>query len=441
MTPSSAALSQGKEDRRRLLDDLIAARRATAPRVAAGPAPSRLLGREHNAALEDLDRRKAALTAAGLTNPYFRQIDGIASGTATIDGQSQINFSSYNYLGFSGDPEVSAAAKRAIDDYGTSVSASRIASGERGLHRSLERALAEIGGAEDAIVMVSGHATNVATIGHLFGPSDLLLHDALIHNSILIGCQLSGAARIAFPHNDIAAAERILREKRRSYDRAVLLVEGVYSMDGDIAPLPDILELKRRHDLIVFVDEAHSLGVLGKRGRGLAEHFDVDPSVVDFWMGTLSKSLAGCGGYIAALGAVVDYLKYSVPGFVFSVGLSPPLAAASLRAIELMHQQPDRVARLQSNATHFAELARAAGLDLGTSGGTAVVPVMVGSSQRALAASHALASRGINVQPAMYPAVPEDGARLRFFISSLHEHEQIGMAVRLTAEVLAALPP
>jgi 8-amino-7-oxononanoate synthase len=213
----------------------------------------------------------------------------------------------------------------------------------------------------------------------------------------------------------------------------LVVVEGHYSMDGDILDLPRLIEVVRRHAAYLMVDEAHSLGVLGGGGAGIAEHFDIDPNEVDIWMGTLSKTLSGCGGYIAASHDVVEYLRCSVPGFVYSVGLSPPLAAAALAALSVMRAEPERVARLNANGQAFLTAAAAAGLNTGTSIGAAIVPVIVGSSISASRAADRLFRRGINVQPIMYPAVPERSARLRFFLSSLHTQEQIGRAVSETA--------
>jgi 7-keto-8-aminopelargonate synthetase-like enzyme len=202
---------------------------------------------------------------------------------------------------------VSKASKEAIENYGTSVSASRIASGERPLHRELERELADLIGAEDCIAYVGGHATNVTTIGHLFGRNDLIAHDSLIHNSVLQGCMLSGASQLPFSHNDWQSLDRILHEYRNRFRRVLVVIEGIYSMDGDIPDLPEFIEVKKRHKTFIMVDEAHSIGVLGDSGRGIGEHFDVDPNDVDLWMGTLSKSLASCGGYIAGRKAVIEY--------------------------------------------------------------------------------------------------------------------------------------
>ncbi|HQT80437.1 MAG: 8-amino-7-oxononanoate synthase [Rhodospirillales bacterium 20-64-7] len=374
-----------------------------------------------------------------IENPFFRPHDGIAGAETRIDGRPLLNLVSYNYLGLNGDPRVSAAAKDAIDQYGTSVSASRLVSGERPLHRALESALAALHGTEDCVAMVSGHATNVTTIGHLVGPGDAIVHDTLSHNSTVQGAILSGAQRKPFLHNDVADLQRVLRAVRSRVKRVLVVIEGHYSMDGDVPELPAIIDVVRQHDAYLMVDEAHSVGVLGRSGRGVAEHFGVPPSGVDVWMGTLSKTLSGCGGYIAASHDIVDYLRCSAPGFVYSVGLSPPVAAAALESLRLMQQEPWRIERLNAAARLFMEEARAAGLDTGSSIGAAIVPVILGSSIRAARVADHLFRQGVNVQPILYPAVPERSARLRFFLSALHTPDQIRTAVQKTTQAIAAV--
>lgn len=370
----------------------------------------------------------------GLVNPFFVAHDGVAGATTHIGGRTFINFSSYNYLGLAGHPQVNQAAKDAIDRYGTSASASRVASGERPVQRDLEIALAELHEVEDCVVFVSGHATNVSTIGYLFGPKDLVIHDALIHNSSLEGIKLSGAQRRSFPHNDCAALDTILVELRGQFERVLIVVEGVYSMDGDIPDLPQLIAIKTKHKAFLMVDEAHALGVLGATGKGIAEHFGVSGKSVDIWMGTLSKTLASCGGYIAGEKALIQNLKYSAPGFVYSVGIAPALAAASLAAIRLMLAEPERVARLHERAGQFLALARSHGIDTGLSQGFAVAPAILRSSFKATKVSNKLFESGINVQPIVYPAVEEGAARLRFFLSCDHTPEQL----RTTVELLAS---
>ncbi len=411
------------------------AARQPAPPVEALPGPKAPLGRSEVAS--DLAMIQRAGDALGIANPYFRVHEGIAGATSMIDGRPFDNFVSYNYLGLNGDPRVTAAAKEAIDRYGTSVSASRIVSGERPIHRALEEALAAIYRTEDALTLVSGHATNVTVIGHLVGRGDLILHDSLSHNSIVQGALMSGAQRIAFPHNDMDELERLLASARAGADRALIVVEGHYSMDGDVPDLVRLVQIARRHRAHIMVDEAHSLGVLGARGQGIFERSGVDPREIDVWMGTLSKTLSGCGGYICGSGELIDYLRYSAPGFVYSVGLPPPVAAAALASLEVLAAEPWRVSKLQANGQRFLTEAQRLGLDTGPSIGSAIVPVMTGSSIVAARAADALYHRGVEVQPIIYPAVPEQAARLRFFLSSLHEEKQLDLAVATVADVIA----
>jgi len=375
----------------------------------------------------------------GVENPYFKTSEGIAGATTLIGNRSYVNYASYNYLGLSGDQRVSGAAIAAIGRFGTSVSASRVASGERPIHRELETAVADLLKADDALLFVGGHATNVTVIGHLFGRKDLILHDSLIHNSVLQGCALSGAKRVTIPHNDWAFADAYLAEHRHDYERVLIVVEGVYSMDGDIADLPNFIDVKHRHKAFLMVDEAHSLGVLGATGRGIGEHFDVASDDVDIWMGTLSKTLASCGGYIAGSQALIEYLRYTAPGFLFSVGMSPPEAGAALAALRLMVAEPWRVEQLRVNAARFLARARVLGLDTGRSGGSAVIPLVVGDSRLALGLSQGLFDQGIFAQPIIYPAVPARQARVRFFLSAMHTAEQLDQTVDTAASIVAAL--
>src|SRR5690625_5029497 len=374
-----------------------------------------------------------------LENPFFQCHDGLAGATTSIGGREVLNFASYNYLGLNGHPEVNAAAEAAVRQYGTSASASRLVAGERPVHRELERALADLHGVEDAVVMVSGHATNVTTIGHIMGPRDLSLYDAWIHNSAVQGAALSGARRLSCPHNDHEAADRILQEQRHRHERVLILLEGIYSMDGDLPDLAAFIDIKRRHDAILLVDEAHSIGVLGKTGRGIAEQCGIDPTEVDLWMGTLSKTLSACGGYIASGADFVEYLKYTAPGFVYSVGMPPPIAAAAVASIRLMQREPERVQLLQARGKLFLETARAAGLNVGSSEGFSLVPVITADSILATRLCQRLLEAGINVLPIIHPAVPEKTARLRFFLTSEHEEKHVREAVAKTAEELARL--
>lgn len=391
--------------------------------------------------IQQLAGLRGMLEAAGLPNPYFTAHERMVRDTTFVDGREYVCFATYNYLGLAGDPTVMEASKAAIDRYGTSCSASRLVAGERTVHRELEAAIADFLGAEAAMALGSGHSTNESVLGHLAGPGDLLLHDELAHNSITQGAKLSGARRRPFPHNDAEAVDRILTEQRDRFRRVFIAIEGVYSMDGDIAPVPAFVEVKQRHQALLYVDEAHSIGTLGLHGRGVAEHFSLDPRQIDVWMGTLSKGLGAIGGYIAGAEVLIDYLKYTTPSFVFSGALNPCEAAAALASLQLLEDEPDRVGKLVANSKRFLQRARGYGLNTGLSRGTPIVPVILGSSENALKASIGLRDRGFIVPPIMHPAVEEAAARLRFFITSCHSEQQIDSAVDALAEVLQAINP
>jgi 8-amino-7-oxononanoate synthase len=423
---------------------LTGAARKPAARPAAGSAAPARPGRKRPGFEElpeyrDFKTQRAVADMLGVTIPFYRSHEGRAGATALIDGRRHINFASYDYCALNGRPELAAAATAAMERYGMSASASRVVAGERDIHRKLEEGIARFLGVDDAVIFVSGHATNVSLIGRLLRPDDLLIHDALIHNSVLVGAQLAGCARRSFAHNDLAALEAQLDEAAAHHERILVVVEGHYSMDGDVPDLARLVEIKERYGAWLMVDEAHGLGVLGRTGRGIAEQAGIDPRRVDIWMGTLSKTLAGCGGFVAGSPALVEYLKLTAPSFVYSVGMPPPVAAACLAALEILDREPELVARVNANARLFLDLAREAGLDTGTSEGWAIVPVMVGDSLRATALASRLLERGINALPILYPAVPERAARLRFFFTAEHTEAQIREAVAVTAEELAAL--
>jgi len=389
-----------------------------------------------------LKQMKNLLLATGVQNPYFKVHDAPTGATTVIDGQEMINFSTYDYIAMASDPVVMEAAKEAIDKYGTSVSASRLLSGERQVHRELEELLIRWTGREACITFVGGHVCNETTIGHLFGAGDLILHDALAHNSIIKGAELSGARRRPFEHNDWQAVDDILSEVRGNYRRVLIAIEGLYSMDGDFPDLPGFIRVKKKHKAILYMDEAHSLGTMGATGRGLTEHYGCDPKDVDIIMGTMSKGLGGGGGgFIASSKELVEYLKYTAPSFVFSTGLPPSHAAATIAAINLLQREPDRATRVRANACLFIERAQERGLNTGLSDGTPVVPLIIGNSLHALQLSGQLASRGVNVQPILHPAVEEEKSRLRFFITSAHTEEQIIYTVDAAAEELAKIDP
>ncbi len=392
------------------------------------------------AGYREIKMTQAAGAMLGVGSPFFHVTDGPGAPLARIAGEDRINFASYDYLGLNAHPAVLAAAKAAVDRYGVSCSASRVVGGERPFHRALERALAETYETEDAVAMVSGHATNVTTIGALVGPGDLIICDELIHNSALEGARISGARRMMCPHNDLDWLERTLETVRGQHKRVLIVVEGLYSMDGDAPDLRRLVEIKTAFDAWLMVDEAHALGVLGATGRGVFEAQGVDPRAVELWMGTLSKTLAAAGGYICGSDALIEYLKTRAPGFVFSVGLAAPLAAAAAAALAAMRAEPERVARLHANGRRLRDALRAHGLDTGLSEGLAVTPVVLGDSPTTAAVAHLAFQKGVAAPPILHPAVPERRARLRLFATSEHSAAQIDRAAALVAEAVAEAP-
>jgi len=382
----------------------------------------------------------AAASLMGVASPYFHRFEGPGEPLAQVEGAERLNFSSYDYLGLNRHPDVLAAAQEAVARFGVSCGASRLVGGERPFHETLEARLAALYDAEAAVAMVSGHATNVTTIGSLVGPEDMIVCDELAHNSALEGARLSGAKRLMMPHNDLDWLERALETQRGRAKRCLIVVEGLYSMDGDTPDLARLVELKTAFDAWLMVDEAHSLGVLGATGRGVAEAQGVDPGAVEIWMGTLSKTLGSTGGYIAGSAALIELLKTRAPGFVFSVGLSSPCAAAAAEALRVMAAEPERVARLAENGRLLRDALRAKGLDTGLSEGHAVTPVVLGDSPTTAAAAHGCFERGLVAPPIMHPAVPERRARLRLFMTSEHSAAQIERAAEIMAEAVGDAP-
>ncbi len=384
---------------------------------------------EQSREFEDFAKRRIALADAGIKDPYFIRHDSILRDTSIVDGHEVINLASYNYVGMSGHPRTMAAAKKAIDEYGTSASGSRLLAGEKSLYVELEKAIAEWKHTDAAVVLVGGHSTNVTFVGNFCNEHDLIVYDALSHNSITQGCQLSRSATKAFPHNDFDGLEHILRAARDKYEKILIVVEGVYSMDGDIAPIPAFVALKKKYDAFLMVDEAHSGCVIGEKGGGVDDYFDLLPGDIDIKMGTLSKGLGTCGGYIAGKAEMIEFLHYSMPGFMFSVGISPPLAAATLEAVKIMMEGNPKVADLHANIKHFVEGANKRGFNTCLAKETAIVPIMVGEDHDAFELSTRMLERGVSVPPAVYPAVPKHQARLRFCLTSEHKPAQLDFAL------------
>lgn len=421
MTTSLKA-GQLDEQARAKLIDRFRKRKMALPDLAPEPALTPVAeGFETHPAYQKIMLSRQVAGQFGVTDPFFRVHEGAGGAMTQIAGRTHLNFASYDYLSLNQDPRLAEAALSAMQRYGLSASASRLVAGERPVHRALEKALAAHYGAQDCLTFVSGHATNVSTLSTLFGPRDLVLHDELAHNSIIEGARLSGAARRSFAHNSYQDLERLLLLSRGQAERVAIVIEGHYSMDGDTPNLAAFIALKQKYGAFLMIDEAHALGVLGATGRGSFEAQSIAPQDVDIWMGTLSKALCTCGGYIAASAPIIDILRYGAPGFVYSVGMSPPLAAASLRALEILYAEPWRVKKLHENGRYFLQHAQQAGLNTGRAEGHAIIPVRIGSSLKAVKYAQRLLEEGIHVQPILPPAVEEGAASLRFFLCTEHQ--------------------
>ena len=387
-------------------------------------------------AFKYINRLEQGARLIGLDSPFFRTQERRAGSHAVVEGQSRLNFAWCNYLGLNEHPSVGEAARAALDRHGTCVSASRMVAGEIPLHETLEKKLAKFCGLEAALLFVSGHAANVSTIGTIMSENDLIVHDALVHNSAMVGARLSRAQTYSFRHNDADACERVLRLNRDKYRNALVVIEGLYSTEGDVPDLARFVDIKERYDAWLMVDDAHGLGVLGAHGRGCAEFCGVDPRKIDILMGTLSKTLASCGGYIAGSRQLIDILRYSAPGFVYSVGLPPPMTSAALASLDVLAAEPDRVARLHRNSAFFLSRCRAEGFDTSNALGFGIVPVIVGNTFKLGKLEKRLFERGIVASPIFPPGVPINTGRLRFFVTSEHTQDEIQLAVDTLKEEL-----
>ena len=375
------------------------------------------------------------------TKNLFLPHVGSSDATVMLDGREIINFSSYNYLSLAYDDRVKEAAKQAVEDFGTSTGSGRSITGEIDLHQQFEEELCEVIGAEDAVLSVGGYSTNAFAIGYLCRAQDLILYDELIHNSALAGCQMTSARRFSFPHNDYDALDRLLTQHRNNYERVLVLVEGVYSMDGDIPDIPKIIEIKDRHKALLMVDEAHSMGVIGPNGLGVTDYFGLTGREIDIHFGSLSKAFGTCGGYVAGPSPMVAILKQYAPGvLLYGASPTPANTAAGLEALRIMREEPERSERLRSNAAYFIAKANQSGLDTYNSADSGVVPLMMDDSETALWLSIQLFDLGICSYPMLYPIVPRDKSRLRFFINTNHTTEQIDYTIESVCDCLKRAP-
>ena len=370
---------------------------------------------------------QAAARKLGIENPFFKVHEGVADAMTSIGGKPYINFSSYNYLGLSGDPRVNQAAKDAIDRYGTSASASRLVAGERPIQRELEETIAGLYEVDDCVVFVSGHATNVTTIATLFGPKDLIVHDSLIHNSVFEGIKLSGATRRAFNHNNPESLERILTEIRGNFERTLIVIEGLYSMDGDFAPLAALAQVAARHDALMLVDESQATGVFGPGGRGLVGNLANRDQIIT--LHTCGKALGAEGALLCGPAVMRDYLVNRARGFVFSTAPSPLMAAVVRAALRLCADGDDLRAQLAAKVARAGQWLA----PLGAQGlGAPIMPLVLGGDVRTMQVAARVQAAGFDVRGIRPPTVPEGTSRLRIVISrNVAEADIAGLAAAL----------
>jgi glycine C-acetyltransferase len=362
---------------------------------------------------------------------YNQPIEELLGGARVVVGGREMGmYASYSYLGLIGHPRIDQAAKDAIDKFGTGTNGVRLLAGSLTIHTELEQRIADFKGAEAAITYTSGYATNLTVISALMGRGDYVLSDKLNHASIVDGCLMSGSEFRRFKHNDMQDLDRRLQQVPEGVAKLVI-ADAVFSLDGDVIDLPAMAALCRQHGAYLMIDEAHSLGVLGKTGRGIEEHFGLH-DVVDIKMGTLSKTIPSVGGYVAGRRELINYLRHASRAYIFSAALPPAQAAAANEAFKIILEEPWRLERLGENTRQFLGGLKSAGFNTLLST-TAIVPVVCGSDERAFLMTRLSQQRGVFVMPVVSPAVPEGLARLRATITAAHEPAEIERAMDVIA--------
>ncbi len=367
--------------------------------------------------------------AAGVY-PYFRAIESDQDTVVTMDGKPVLMFGSNSYLGLTNHPKLKEAAKWAVDKYGSGCAGSRFLNGSLDLHLQLEHALAEYVGKEEAIVFSTGMQVNLGVLSSLLGRKDFIIIDELDHASIIDGTRLSFATTRKYRHNDMESLEKVLRmvgEKRGPNDLALIVMDGVFSMEGDICKLPEIVELARKYNANIMVDDAHGLGVLGELGRGTCDHFGLTGEV-DLIMGTFSKSLATIGGFIATSHEIANWLKHNARSLIFSASIAPANAAAVIAALELIQSEPERIEKVWANTRHAKNMLDELGFDTGPSE-TPIIPIYVRDIDKTFMLTRMLQDAGVFVNPVITPAVAPEDTLIRFSLMATHTFEQIEEAV------------
>jgi 8-amino-7-oxononanoate synthase len=360
---------------------------------------------------------------------WLRIMEGATGPRMQVDGREVIVLCSSNYLGLATHPRLKAAAIEATERLGVCSAASRLIAGNNELYRSLEERLAHFKGRQAALVYSTGYMANVGVISSVVGEGDVVYTDALSHASIIDGCRLSRATVKVFPHNDVSALEQLLKSDT-GFRRRLIVVDGVYSMDGDLPPLPDLVKLVKNHDALLILDDAHGTGVLGERGGGTAEHFGLDdPDAVDIEIGTLGKALGSFGAYVVGSRSLREYLINRSRSFIFTCALSPSALAAAIAALDVLDEEPAHRQRLWENVRHFREGLHRLGLSTEPSA-THILPVMIHDRQRTMALSERLLELGVFCQGIRPPTVPAGTSRLRFTVTAAHSRDDLDRALQ-----------
>lgn len=361
-----------------------------------------------------------------------RLLEGEQKAKAIYDTQNVVNLSSNNYLGLTTHPKIKEAAKKAIDDYGAGSGAVRTIAGNMTIHNELEEELRKFKKTEAVLLFQSGFTANAGTVSAILGPEDVIISDRLNHASIIDGCRLSKAQIKVYPHKDLDTAKKHLEESQ-DVRRRLLITDGVFSMDGDIAPLPELVDLAQKYNAIMMVDDAHASGVLGNQGRGTVDHFNLHGQV-DIQVGTLSKAFACLGGYVAGSKLLIDYLIHRGRPILFSTSHPPSVAATALTALKIVQSEPEHIERLWENNKYFKEKLKEMGFDTGESQ-TPITPIMVGDEGKTMKFSDRLFEEGVFVLGIVFPTVPRGNARLRANVTAAHTKDELDFALQAFQKV------
>ena len=377
-----------------------------------------------------------ALACSADAYPFQVPLSSKSGPCIETDGHQMLMLSSYDYLGLIGDPRIDAAAIAAVRRYGTGTGGVRLLTGTLELHNEMEVELAAFKGAEAALTFTSGYVANLAVISSLFGPADRVIADTLSHRSLMDACRLAGVQVQRFAHNDADSLRHEIKNGPQA-NRTLIISDGVFSMDGDICCLPDLIAVKKEFGCYLLVDESHATGVLGAYGRGTDEHFGVDTSDVDIWTGSLAKAIPSGGGFVAGSRELMIFLQHASAPFIFSGAMPAPSAAAVREAVRIVLAEPERVDRVRANAAFLREGLQELGYDTGLSQ-TAVIPLMLHEDARTALFARELRNRGVLAVPVMFPAVAQGASRLRLCVTAAHTTEQLQFALDAFASLKGA---